>query len=100
MPKVNFNNVRRRIIYENVKRSTLLSVEELAYNEFDNYEIVTQKHLKTKATHYMDGNEKEYFATYLWYRVAGIKLLEKYDTLSDASKGHLKWCQKEFNDEI
>ena len=96
----NFDNVRRAIIHHNVKKANVLNYEEIAYNEFGDYEIVTQKHFKKEKTYYSDGNEKEYFATYLWYAVAGVKLLEKYDTLSDATKGHLKWCQKEFDNEI
>lgn len=97
---ISFDNVCRKIIYQNVKRANITSIEELAYNEFDNYEIVTQKHLKTKPTHYNNGNDKEYFATYIWYARAGNKLLEKYDTTIDAIKGHLKWCKKEIPNEI
>ena len=97
---ISFNNVCRKIIYQNVKRANITSIEELAYNEFDNYEIVTQKHLRTNKTTSSSGNDKEYFATYIWYASAGNKLLEKYNNLSDATKGHLKWCQKEFKNEI
>ena len=100
MSIVSFNNVKRKIIYQNRKRANVLSVEEIAYNQFENYEIVTQKHLKTEKTNYSSVNDKEYFATYMWYSYAGIKLLEKYDTLSDATKGHLKWCQREMLNEI
>lgn len=97
---INFGNIKRKIIYQNVKRANILSVEELAYNEFNNYEIVTQKHLKTEKKNYASGNDKEYFTTYIWYGIAVSKLLEKYDTLRDATKGHLKWCQKEIKNEF
>lgn len=100
MSIISLKNIRRKILYQNIKRVNSLNVQELAYNEFGNYEIVTQKYLKTEKTNYTSGNDKEYFATYLWYSNAGFKLLEKYDTLSDATKGHLKWCQKEFKNEI
>lgn len=100
MAIISFNNIRRQIIYQNKKRANFLSIEELAYNNFGNYEIVTQKHLKTEKTYFTDGNDKEYFATYIWYGIAVSKLLEKYDTLSDATKGHLKWCQKEIKNEF
>lgn len=98
MPRM--NNVRRKIIYQNVKRANLLKIKELEYSEFDDYEIVTQKHLKVEKTNYTDGNDKEYFATYIWYSTNMVKMLEKYNTLSKAIKGHLKWCKKEMENEI
>ena len=92
---ISFENIRRKIIYQNIKKAREGLETELAYNEFEDFEISTIHIFKKERTLYDDGSPKETFRTFKWYGKCGVELLEEYTSLRKAMKGHQKWCQKE-----
>ena len=77
-------DVARKIIYQKYKRTkeSFGEVKELAYDEYDGYEIITMQVFNKG------------FETYKTFGRCGLEVLEKYTNKIDALAGHLKWCME------
>ena len=89
-------DIQRRIIYQNVKRANSDTQVELAYNEFDGYEIMTIHTLGGIKTLWFSPPTQQTIKTYRWFGNNLYEELEEYVSIEKALKGHQKWCQKEF----
>lgn len=78
-------DVTRRVVYNNYKKAMAEQgkEKEIAYDEFDGYEIITTE-IFNKG-----------FETYKSFGRCGLEVLEKYTNKIDAVAGHIKWCMKE-----
>ena len=85
MKKIRQIDVARKIIHHKYKSSMegLHKGKELAYDEYDGFEIITM--------HIFDDG----FETYKTFGRCGLEVLEKYTNKIDALAGHAKWCMKE-----
>lgn len=92
---IRYEDVQRRIAYQNIKRANSKEQEEIGYHEFGDYEIITI-HNKPVKSFWWDTPAQESFRTYRWYGNCQFEILQEYSFLKDALDGHYKWCQKEF----
>lgn len=88
-------NILRRVIYQRVKEANANEQTEIAYDNFEDYEIVTI-HTKSKIDILSGKALPETIKTYKWFGNCRTEVLEEYKSFEDAIKGHKKWCQKEF----
>ena len=82
MKKINKLDVTRRIIYQKYKRAKEKEEQEIAYSEYDGYEIIT--------THILGKG----YETYKTFGKCGLEVLEKYTNKIDAVAGHIRWCME------
>ena len=83
MKKIRQIDATRRVIYAKHKRIKADEEREIAYSEYDGYEIITT-HIFGKG-----------FETYRSFGRCGLEVLERYKTKVEAVAGHIKWCIKE-----
>lgn len=95
--EIKYKDVQRKIIYQNVKRARASYEEELAYTEFEGFEIATIHVFKDKTQLWFEPGSKETFKTFKWSGNGAVELLEEYSSCAKAIAGHHKWCQKEAN---
>lgn len=72
----------RRWLYKQHKKTKIAEQQEIAYDEFGDYEIITM-HIVGKC-----------FETYKSFAKCGLRVLEKYNNKIDAIAGHIKWCMR------
>lgn len=84
MKAIRKSDITRRVVYQKYKRAKegLGEAKELAYDEYDGYEIITMQ-IFNKG-----------FETYRAFGRCGLEVLEKYTNKIDALVGHLKWCME------
>lgn len=82
MKKIRQIDATRRVIYAKYKRIKADEEQEIAYSEYDGYEIITT-HIFGKG-----------YETYKTFGKCGLEVLEKYTNKIDAVAGHIRWCME------
>jgi hypothetical protein len=82
MKKIRQIDATRRVIYAKHKRIKADEEQEIAYSEYDGYEIITT-HIFGKG-----------YETYKTFGKCGLEVLEKYTNKIDAVAGHIRWCME------
>lgn len=89
-------DICRRTIYQNLKRANINEQEEIAYNEFDGYEIITIHAFGSNREFWFLEPINESIKTYRWFDDNKVETLQTYTSLDEAKLGHKKWCEKEY----
>lgn len=82
MKKIRQIDATRRVIYAKHKHIKADEEQEIAYSEYDGYEIITT-HIFGKG-----------YETYKTFGKCGLEVLEKYTNKIDAVAGHIRWCME------